>query len=87
MKAEIRKKEIIVKNVHTHIDARDIIETINNIILSRNLKMMFDFEGSPGPLGGGMTIRIRFNKELSDIDINTLKKIFELRHIPVVIYA
>jgi len=83
MIAKIGRKELVIGEVHTHIDAREIINTINNVILSKDLKMTFDFEGSPGPLGEGMTIRIRFSRELSDIVISALKKIFELRGIPV----
>lgn len=85
MIAEIGKKELVIREVHTHIDAREIIEMISNVVLSKNLKMAFDFEGSPGPLGRGMTIRIRFSRELSDVDVNALRKIFELRKIPVII--
>ncbi len=83
MIAKIGRKELVIREVHTHIDAREIINIINNVVLSKDLKMTFDFEGSPGPLGEGMTIRIRFSKELSDIVISVLKKIFELRRIPV----
>ena len=85
MIAEIGKKELVIRKVHTHIDAREIIDMINNVILSRNLRMTFNFEGSPGPLGEGMTIRIKFSRELSDVDISALKKIFELRRIPVTV--
>ena len=85
MIAEIGKKELVIRKVHTHIDAREIIEIINNVVLSKSLKMAFDFEGSPGPLGKGITIRIRFSRELSDVDVNALKKIFELRKIHVTI--
>ncbi len=83
MIAEIGKRELVIKKISTHIDAREIVDMINNVILSKNLRMTFSFEGSPGPLGEGMIVKIRFSRELTSTDINALKKIFELRRIPV----
>lgn len=83
MIVEIGEKTVIVKKISTHIDARDIIDTINNIFEQRSVKMVYSFEGSPGPMGEGMIIRIVFDRRLSSIDKNTLKKVFKLRGILV----
>lgn len=83
MIAEIKENEIIIRKVSTHIDARDIIEIINNTLERKNVKIVYSFEGSPGPLGEGIIIRVKLNTKLSKVDIATLKKIFELKKIPV----
>jgi len=83
MIVELREKEIVVKRIPTHIDARDVIEVINNTLERKDVKMVYNFEGSPGPLGEGIIVKIRLSKRLSDVDISVLKKIFELKGVPV----
>jgi len=83
MIAEIKENEIIIRRIPTHIDARDIIEIINSTLEGKNIKIIYSFEGSPGPLGEGIIIKIKLNTKLSEVDIATLKKIFELKKIPV----
>jgi len=83
MIAEIKENEIIIRRISTHIDARDIIEIINSTLERKNIKIIYSFEGSPGPLGEGIIIKIKLNTKLSEVDIATLKKIFELKKIPV----
>ncbi len=83
MIAEIKENEIIIRRISTHIDARDIIEIINNTLEGKNIKIIYSFEGSPGPLGEGIIIKIKLNTKLSEVDIAALKKIFELKKIPV----
>ncbi len=83
MIVELGEREIIVRRISTHIDARDIIEIINNTLEGKDIKMIYDFEGSPGPLGEGIVIKIKLSKRLSNVDISVLRKIFELKGIPV----
>lgn len=83
MIVEIKESEIIIGRILTHIDARDIIEIINNTLERKNIKIIYSFEGSPGPLGEGIIIKIKLNTKLSNVDIATLKKMFELKKIPV----
>jgi len=83
MIVELGEREIIVRRISTHIDARDIIEIINNTLERKDIKMVYNFEGSPGPLGEGIIIKIKLSKRLSNVDISVLRKIFELKGIPV----
>ncbi|OYT59605.1 MAG: hypothetical protein B6U75_03560 [Desulfurococcales archaeon ex4484_217_1] len=83
MIVELGEKEIIVRRISTHIDARDVIEIINNTLERKDIKMIYNFEGSPGPLGEGIVIKIKLSKKLSNVDISVLRKIFELKGIPV----
>lgn len=83
MIVELGEREIIVRRISTHIDARDIIEIINNTLERKDVKMIYNFEGSPGPLGEGIVIKIKLSKRLSNVDISVLRKIFELKGIPV----
>jgi len=83
MIVELGEREIIVRRISTHIDARDIIEIINNTLERKDIKMIYNFEGSPGPLGEGIVIKIKLSKRLSNVDISVLRKIFELKGIPV----
>ena len=83
MIVELREREIIIRRISTHIDARDVIEIINNTLERKDVKMIYNFEGSPGPLGEGIVIKIKLNKRLSNVDISVLRKIFKLKGIPV----
>ena len=83
MIVELGEREIIVRRISTHIDARDIIEIINNTLERKDVKVIYNFEGSPGPLGEGIVIKIKLSKRLSNVDISVLRKIFELKGIPV----
>jgi len=83
MIVEVGEREISVRRISTHIDARDRIEIINNTLERKDVKVIYNFEGSPGPLGEGIVIKIKLSKRLSNVDISVLRKIFELKGIPV----
>ncbi|HDN75982.1 MAG TPA: hypothetical protein ENG05_02510 [Acidilobales archaeon] len=74
-------KELIIRGFKTHIVAETLCKDLKDLLLSKDLNMYFFLEGSPGPLGEGMVIKVVFSRRLSSADIEALKKFFNVRGI------
>jgi|Deesub1362B_J571_1020462.scaffolds.fasta_scaffold83691_1 hypothetical protein len=83
IRVTIGKKEIRIEGVNTHILARHIATELTDLLIKKNRNINFFFEGSPGPSGGGMTLILKFSDDLTDLDIKTIRKFFEIRNISV----
>ncbi len=81
MHAKIYSKAIIIEGIHTHTYANAIVSELRDILIRKERCFNVFFEGSPGPLGEGITIKIFLDKNLSDLEVNVLQKYFELRKI------
>ncbi|HDN01411.1 MAG TPA: hypothetical protein ENF42_00385 [Candidatus Bathyarchaeota archaeon] len=79
------RQEIVLENISTQPVAEQLSKDMNELLLSKDTKMYFFFEGGPGPSGGGMIIRIRLSRRLNDTDIMALRKFFSVRNAEVVI--
>lgn len=75
------RREVFLSGITSHIVAEVLTKDIRDILLSKGRTMNVFFEGGPGPLGEGMAIRIVLNEELTDYEVRTLKKFFEIRGI------
>ncbi len=75
----INPYEIVVKGIATHNKAQDILYGIRDYIESRERSISIYFEGSPGPYGEGICLRIKVSgKPLDNVDITALKKFFNI---------
>lgn len=82
MKVIIRRNEITIEEIATHITAELLTKQLSELLETRERKVTFFYEGGPGPLNKGMIIKIRLSKELGDSDLVAVKKFFEVRRIP-----
>jgi len=82
LKVIIRRNEITIEEIATHITAELLTKQLSELLETRERKVTFFYEGGPGPLNKGMIIKIRLSKELGDSDLVAVKKFFEVRRIP-----
>jgi len=75
----IARKEIRISGIHTHVFARFLTTELLEIVMSKSRRVNVFFEGEPGPGGGGMDIKIVFDGELSDLEMNTVARFFKLK--------
>ena len=78
-------KELLIRGFQTHIVAETLCKDLRDLMLSKELNMYFFIEGSPGPLGEGMKIKVIFSRRLNETDIYVLKKFFTVRGINFII--
>ena len=79
------RQELIVKGIRTHIAAEHLTKEINEFLTNKETRLYFFFEGGPGPVGGGMVIRIKISRKLSDTDITALKRFFNVRNMELIV--
>ncbi|RLG80703.1 MAG: hypothetical protein DRO40_10780 [Thermoprotei archaeon] len=80
MKVVIGANHIGITGISTHNKAQAILQDLRDFIETRNRNISIGFEGSPGPFGDGICLKIRiYGKPLDELTIKTLKKFFELR--------
>ncbi len=82
MKVVIRRNEITIEEIATHITAELLTKQLSELLETRERRVTFFYEGGPGPLNKGMVIKVRLSKELGDSDLVAVKKFFEVRRIP-----
>ena len=83
MRAVIKRNEIVIKEIATHITAELLTKQLSDLLESRERRVTFFYEGGPGPLNEGMVIKVRISKELGESDLTAIKKFFEVRGIQV----
>jgi len=82
LKVVIRRNEITIEEIATHITAELLTKQLSELLETRERRVTFFYEGGPGPLNKGMVIKVRLSKELGDSDLVAVKKFFEVRRIP-----
>ena len=86
MHAKIYGRAIIIEGIHTHTYANTIVSELRDILIRKERRFKVFFEGSPGPLGEGITVKIFLDKNLSNLEVNVLQKYFELRKIRATLF-
>jgi len=82
----IGRDRVIVRGISTHNLAQQLIQDLREIIEERDRVINVLFEGSPGPWGEGLCLRISISgKPLDDTALLTVRKFFELRGARVVL--
>jgi len=80
MKVVIGPNHVRITGISTHNKAQTILQDLRDFIESRGRSISIGFEGSPGPFGEGICLKIRiYGEPLNELTIKTLKKFFELR--------
>jgi len=82
LKVIIRRNEITIEGIATHITAELLTKQLSELLETRERRIAFFYEGGPGPLNRGMVIKVRLSKKLGDSDLVAVKKFFEVRGIP-----
>ncbi len=83
MKVIIRRNEITIEEIATHITAELLTKQLSELLETRERRVAFFYEGGPGPLNRGMIIKVRLSKELGNSDLVAVRKFFEVRRIPI----
>jgi len=83
LKVIIRKNEITIEEIATHITAELLTKQLSELLETRERRVAFFYEGGPGPLNRGMIIKVRLSKELGNSDLVAVRKFFEVRRIPI----
>ena len=77
-------KELVIKGLRTHSIAEVLCKELRDILLSKDLSLIFFFEGELGPKGKGMVVRVIFNRGLSKYEVVTLEKLFNVMGIKLI---
>ncbi len=88
MKSEaiISCKEIYIKGIATHNKAQSILYNLREYIEEKNRVINISFEGSPGPFGEGICIKITISgKHLDRTDIKAIAKFFKIIGVKVTV--
>jgi len=83
LKVIIRRNEITIEEIATHITAELLTKQLSELLETRERRVAFFYEGGPGPLNRGMIIKVRLSKELGNSDLVAVRKFFEVRRIPI----
>ncbi len=78
MKALIRSNSIIIKGLSTHVYARSVIDVLRDVLEVRGRVIKFFIEGSPKPLGEGITIKVLISDELSEGELRSVESCLKL---------
>jgi len=82
--ARIRKHMIIVQEVMSYWDIKQILDDMKEILLKREYKPTYFFEGTPIIGQGGFSVIIKLERELSEADKKVLEKILRYRGFKIV---
>jgi hypothetical protein len=74
----LSKKSIVLRNVLNHVYVERVIYDLNPILLSKDYKPLYYFEGSPQVSEGGLIVTIKLSRELSREDRDFIKRLVEL---------
>lgn len=84
MICRLSRDKIIVQEAWSQYDIRDILDSLNPILVSKNYSPTFFFEGTPVLGVGGFSVIIKLAKPLSETDYRVVKRLFTLRNIAVI---
>lgn len=80
MKVVIGPNHVKITGISTHNKAQAILQDLRDFIETKNRNINIGFDGSPGPFGEGICLKIRiYGEPLDNLTIKTLKRFFELR--------
>lgn len=83
MIARLSKKQIIIQEAMNYWDLRDILDHINQVLLTKKYSPQYFFEGTPVMGQGGFSVIIKLDKELGDLEYRVLEKILSQQGIKV----
>ncbi|MEM0378471.1 MAG: hypothetical protein QXP68_05290 [Thermosphaera sp.] len=84
MICRLSRDRIIVQEAWSQYDIREVLDSLNPILTTKNYSPTFFFEGTPVLGVGGFSVIIKLAKPLSDSDYRIIKRLFTLRKITVI---
>ncbi|MEM2253100.1 MAG: hypothetical protein QXS06_01105 [Desulfurococcaceae archaeon] len=74
-RAVLSRNEIVISGISTHNKAQEIVLNIRDIVESKGRNMVVFLEGSPGPFGEGICLRISIKGDpLNANEVRSLAK-------------
>jgi len=80
----LEKKELILKGIPTQWAAEKLVKDLSELLLTKDEPPTYYFEGSPGPAGEGLNVRIKV-KGLGSSELTAIEKYFNLKRVKVLI--
>ncbi|ABN69147.1 hypothetical protein Smar_0034 [Staphylothermus marinus F1] len=84
MIARIGRKIIVLQEAPTHWDIRYALEDVNHILLTKEYKPIYFFEGTPAIGQGGFSVIVKLDREMKDEERRILKRLLSNRGIKVI---
>jgi len=82
--ARISRERIIIQEAVTYWDLKNVLDQLNQVLLSKKYKPVYFFEGTPIIGQGGFSVIIKLDRELGELEYRVIKRILTNLNIRVI---